>query len=275
MKKFLTSLALLLLLFTVSAKQTVKTDTISIQTNNIVSPAKVCVILPQKALCDTCTEKFPTVYLLNGYGGDYASWVKSQPELSRLADLYGMIIVTPDGRDSWYWDSPIDPKMQMESYIIDDLVPYIDANYPTIQSPAKRAITGLSMGGHGALWLAFRHSDIFGNAGSMSGGVDIRPFDQKWKIKLRIGEYKANPEVWNRHTVINLVPSLKNGQVNITFDCGVDDFFSKVNYNLHKALLSQGIDHDYAERPGVHNWKYWNNSILYHLLFFNQKFNGK
>ncbi len=275
MKKILLPLIVILFSLTANARRTVQTDTIAIQTKNIVSPAKACIILPTKAIDENCTEKFPTVYLLNGYDGDYSSWVKGQPELARLADLYGMIIVTPDGRDSWYWDSPIDPKMQMESYIINDLVPFIDANYPTIPESGKRAISGLSMGGHGALWLAFRHSDVFGNAGSMSGGVDIRPFENSWKMKLRLGEKKNNPDAWEEHTVINLVPMLHNGQVNIIVDCGVNDFFADVNNNLHAALIKQGIDHDYTVRPGKHTWNYWRNSILYHLLFFNQKFNGK
>ena len=269
MKKLINFISLFLLSVACYAGTT---DTIAVTTRYIESPARACVILPEKAIDNDGSDKFPTVYLLNGYSGDYKSWTIIQPRLEELADLYGMIIVTPDGRDSWYWDSPIDPKMQMESYITEELVPFIDTHYPTIADSSKRAISGLSMGGHGALWLAFRHSDIFGNAGSMSGGVDIRPFENKWKMKLRIGERKDNPDLWETHTVINLVPSLKPGQVNIIVDCGVDDFFATVNNNLHEALLKQGIEHDYIVRPGAHTIPYWRNSILYHLLFFNQQF---
>lgn len=274
-RTFLFLTLLCLLVFSAAARQIVQTDTISITTENIVSPAKACVILPSKALTEECTDSFPTVYLLNGYGGDYASWTIVQPRLAELADQYGIIIVTADGRDSWYWDSPVDPRMQMESYIIQDLVPYIDANYPTIPQSDKRAVSGLSMGGHGALWLAFRHSDVFGNAGCMSGGVDIRPFAERWKMKLRLGSIEEYPERWETHTVINLVPELKNGEVNIIIDCGVSDFFIDVNNNLHKALLENGIEHDYIVRPGGHSAGYWRNSILYHLLFFSTKFNSK
>lgn len=269
MKRFFNLISLFLVSIVCYAGST---DTLTVTTKFIASPAKACIILPQKALEPGNTEKFPTVYLLNGYSGDYKSWTIIQPRLEELADYYGMIFVTPDGRDSWYWDSPIDPEMQMESYITKELVPFIDENFPTIPQADKRAVTGLSMGGHGALWLAFRHSDIFGNAGCMSGGVDIRPFEQKWKMKLRIGERKDNPEVWDAHTVINLVPNLQKGQVNITIDCGVDDFFAEVNNNLHAALLKQGIDHDYTVRPGSHTIPYWRNSILYHLLFFHENF---
>ena len=90
-----------------------------------------------------------------------------------------MIIVCPDGGfGSWYWDSPVDAGSQYETYVSNELVTWIDSKYKTIKTRKGRAITGLSMGGQGALYLAFRHQDIFGAAGSMSGGVDIRPFPE-------------------------------------------------------------------------------------------------
>ncbi len=80
------------------------------------------------------------------------------------------------------------------------------------------------------------------------------------------------PDRWANASVITHVKDLKPGQINIYFDCGVDDFFAGVNENLHKALLEAGIPHDYVSRPGAHTWEYWNNSILHHLLFFNEAF---
>lgn len=156
---------------------------------------------------------------------------------------------------------------------MNDLVPYIDANFPTITDRSKRAITGLSMGGHGSLYLAGRHPEIFGNAGSMSGGVDIRPFPKSWKMAEWLGPYEENKELWDSHTVAGMLPQIKDANLNITFDCGADDFFAKVNDELHDAMLEQGIPHDYSSRPGKHTHTYWRNSILYHLLFFNENFN--
>lgn len=251
--------------------QAAKVDTVAIATSNIVSPAKAVVITPD-AKADGRT--FPTVYILHGYGGDYADWTNLiRKDLPSLADKYGFIMVMPDGRDSWYWDSTQNPSMQMETFFVKDLVPFIDANYPTQKDASKRAITGLSMGGHGALWLAIRHSDIWGNAGSMSGGLDIRPFASKWKMMQAIGPMDTNSKSWDNHTVINLVNSLKPGQLNLTIDCGVDDFFIEVNRDVHKALVNAKIPHDYTEHPGAHTRAYWRNSILYHLLFFNEAFN--
>lgn len=255
-----------------SATPKSQADTVVIATSNLATPMKVTVIQPKQALEKDNDRRYPTVYLLNGFSGDYRTWPKMVGTLDSLANQYGMIFVCPDGRDSWYWDSPVDPKMQMESFFINDLVPYIDKHFPTINNPAQRAITGLSMGGHGALWLAIRHSDIFGNAGSMSGGVDIRPFPENWKMKQRLGEYDKNRQRWTDYTVAGIIPQLKKGQLNITFDCGTSDVFTKVNDQLHQTLLERGIEHDYTSRPGGHNQKYWKNSILYHLLFFNEQF---
>lgn len=266
MKKLFILLALAVA--AVSARAAV-TDTIVVKSEHLAVADTVMTIVPQKALDDTAAV-FPTVYLLNGYGGDHRTWSKLRDDMPALSDLYGMIFVMPQGQDSWYWDSR--EGMEMESFIVEDLVPYIDATLPTVKDPAKRAITGLSMGGHGAMWLAIRHSDIWGSAASMSGGLDIRPFPTRWKMAKHLGDYESNTDVWDAHTVINLVPQLKPGQLNITFDCGVDDFFINVNRNFHKALLEAKIPHDYTERPGGHSMPYWANSTLYHLLFFNEVF---
>ena len=149
----------------------------------------------------------------------------------------------------------------------------MESHYRTLNHPKYRAITGLSMGGHGALWLAWRHPDIYGSCGSMSGGVDIYNFPNKWKINERLGDYESNKEVWREHSVSNLVPSLVPGQ-NIIIDDGNKDIFINENNALHQALDKQGIPHDYTVRPGAHNWNYWVNSLDYHVLFFHKAFNS-
>ena len=95
-----------------------------------------------------------------------------------------LIFVCPNGENSWYWDSPLNKDSQFETFVSRELVSYVDGHYRTLPSREKRAITGLSMGGHGALWLAIRHQDVFGAAGSTSGGLDIRPFPDKSGQKM-------------------------------------------------------------------------------------------
>lgn len=243
---------------------------ISVPSRHIVSPAKITVALPA-GYSDNNSDRYPVLYLLNGHGGNNRTW-SSFTNLDSLATAYRTIIVCPDGRNSWYWDSPVDSTMQMESYITSELIPFIDRHFATRADRNGRAITGLSMGGHGGLWLGLRHKDIFANCGSTSGGVDIRPFPKNWNMADRLGALKDNPKRWDEHTVINLVPTLKPGELNIIFDCGTEDFFFTVNNNLDRTLSERSIPHTYLTSPGSHNAKYWRKSIIPQLQFFHSHF---
>lgn len=246
-------------------------DTILIYSNSMRKNVKCVVIKPNAYL--KSNNHFPVVYMLHGYSGNYADWVSNAPDLLKSVDENKCLVVCPDGFfSSWYFDSPVDTTMKYETNVAIEIPSYIDAHYKTIADRTARAITGLSMGGHGALYLAIRHENIFGAAGSMSGGVDIRPFPGAWDIKKVLGDFATHPDNWNYNTVINMVDTLHDGALTITFDCGVNDFFIQVNRNLHQKLLDKKIDHDYTERPGKHNWEYWNNAAKYQLLFFREYF---
>ena len=164
--------------------------------------------------------------------------------------------------------------MKYETYVSEELVTFIDSHYKTIQSKDKRAITGLSMGGHGAFYLAFKHQDTWGAAGSMSGGLDFRPFPNGWDLPKRLGPYQENKESWDKNTVTNMLHLVSGKNLLLIFDCGVDDFFYEGNKKLHQKMLVWNIPHEYIERPGEHNWPYWVNAIKYHLLFFSEFFQG-
>ncbi|MBO4723324.1 MAG: esterase family protein [Muribaculaceae bacterium] len=228
------------------------------------------VVLPEQYFIDS-SSTYPVLYLLHGYSDDYMAW-QNHVDLTKHANKYGFIIVCPDGQDSWYFDSPIDPTYQFETYITQELRNYIESNYRTINDIKHRAITGLSMGGHGALWLAWRHPDIYGMCGSMSGGVDITTIKDHYKIDKRLGKYADNEAVWKSHSVMNLVPTLKpeNDQF-IIIDDGTSDIFIKDNRALHAALKEHKIKHDYSERPGRHSWDYWVESLERHLRDFSSR----
>jgi S-formylglutathione hydrolase FrmB len=231
---------------------------------------KACVILPDGYSANN--HAYPVLYLLHGYSGNYSNW-PGFPSTKPLADEYQMIIVSPDGGfSSWYFDSPVDPSIKYETFVSKELINRIDKDYNTIKNPNGRAITGLSMGGHGAMYLAMRHQDIFGAAGSTSGGVDFRPFPKNWDISKRLGTIDQNPDNWEKNTVINMTDLLKGSHLAIIFDCGVEDFFLTVNRNLHQKLVEMKYPHDYTERPGGHTANYWNNSINYEALFFHRFF---
>ncbi len=249
-------------------------DTIKVHSTKMNRDIPVTVTLPTRTKANK-GKTYPVVYLLHGaYANEY-KWLELKPSLPELADEQQMIFVTPYVLNSWYFDSPVNKDFRYETFCVDELVPYIDANYPTVADRQHRAVTGLSMGGHGAFFLGIRHKDVFGAIGSMSGGVDIRPFPQNWNIPDMLGEMAANKQSWDEHTAMELVKQLKNHDVEITFDCGESDFFLEVNKALHARLLALGIDHDFTTRPGGHTDQYWANSLDYHLLFFKKFFEGE
>ncbi|MDR1406416.1 MAG: esterase family protein [Tannerella sp.] len=246
--------------------QAQQVDTVSVYSPSMDIHIENVIILPADY---ERGASFPVVYLLHGYSGNAKTWIRIHPELPDLATRYGIIIVCPDGKNSWYWDSPVDPKMRYETYVAKELIAYVDSRYRTVAGRDGRAVTGLSMGGHGGLWLGFRHTDLFGACGSTSGGVDIRPFPENWEMNRALGRYDENEARWNEHTVVNQLDRILPDTPEIIFDCGTEDFFCEVNEALHKKLLEKRIPHDYTSRPGAHNNAYWKNAIEYQLLFFH------
>lgn len=245
-----------------------KIDTIYVQSKSMHKSIPNIIILPDSYTNQK--EGYSVLYLLHGAGNDCGEWLRHVPELTNYVDNYNFIIVCPDGGGtSWYFDSPIDSTIKYETYISKELVGWIDSHYRTIPDRSKRAIAGLSMGGHGAFYLAFKQHNVWGAAGSLSGGLDIRPFPNNWDLSKRLGSYAENKDNWEKNTVINLLYLLDGKSLKIIFDCGVDDFFYDANLRVHKKMLERNIPHDFIVRPGSHEWNYWVNAIKYQLLFFN------
>ena len=250
-----------------------KVDTVSTYSPSMQKDIRAVVITPEAY---NEKEQFPVVYLLHGYSGNYRNWIERVPELQEYADRFELIIVCPDGTfASWYLDSPKLEESKYETYVATELVSWIDERYSTVKSRKGRAITGLSMGGHGAFYLAFKHQEVFGMAGSMSGGVDLRPFPKKWELEKLLGSYAENPKNWETHSVINLTHLLTPGSLDIIFSCGTDDFFYDANVRLHEKLLYHNIPHTFISAPGGHTYDFWADTVKYHLQFFSDKFEEK
>ncbi|RYZ97782.1 MAG: esterase family protein [Sphingobacteriaceae bacterium] len=254
-------------LFALQHVQAATVDTVKTYSDAMHKTIKAVLIKPDNY---DKQKTYPVLYILHGYGGNYGGWVNDFPIVKTMADEYNMIMVCADGNvSSWYLDSPLNKAWKYETYVATELVQWIDKNYSTIKNKKGRAIMGLSMGGHGALYLAFKHPDVFGAAGSMSGGVDIRPFPKNWDISEKLGTIEQHPENWEANTVINLIGLLKKDHPALLIDCGTKDFFYKVNVDFHNKLLAANITHDFIVRDGGHDVPYWTNAINYQLLFMH------
>ena len=250
-----------------------KIDTVTTYSPSMQKDIKAVVITPESYSED---GEFPVVYLLHGYSGNYASWIQRVPALQQYADQFELIIVTPDGNyNSWYLDSPNKPESKYETYVAKELVEWVDARYATRADPSGRAISGLSMGGHGAFYLAFRNQDVFGMAGSMSGGLDLRPFPNNWDLIELLGTYAQEPDNWEEHSVINLTHNLNPGSLDLIISCGVDDFFYHANVEMHEKLTYMNIPHTFISAPGAHTWEFWEETVKYHLQFFADRFDNE
>lgn len=266
-----------------------RVDTLDMPSLAMKRSMRAAVILPesyQSAGSIKAKTTYPVLYLLHGGGGQFSDWLMQTPDkklLHKLADQYNLIIVTPEGdRLSAYLDSPILTENLFETYIINEVIPKIDNTYRTIRDRKGRVISGLSMGGHGALYLAARNPALFCAAGSMSGAVDLNTVN--WRITPEfatqiepgftriLGPRGQTPDYYAANSVVNMTDKIKSSGLKLIIDCGVDDFLIEPNRELHRRLVYLKTDHDYTERPGGHTWDYWQNSLPNHILYFNNVF---
>lgn len=246
-------------------------DTVEIRSAAMNKARKCVVITP--GTNRTGTGLYATVYLLHGFGGSYSNWVTRVPQLKEYADAYKLLLVCPDGEfGSWYFDSPVDSAMRYETYISKEVPAYIEANYPVIKDRKARAITGLSMGGHGGLFLGFRHADYFGACGSMSGALVIERITRGFQVERRLGD-TMNKQRYIDFSIMKEMEHYPQDSLAIIIDTGTEDPIVEMSRATHQKMLSLKIAHDYTERPGRHDWRYWSTAVQYQLLFFRNYFN--
>lgn len=259
-----------------------KVDTLDVPSAAMNRTLRAAVVLP--ARYKKAKQPFPVLYLLHGGTGSFRDWLTKVPDkslLHQLADQYNVIIVTPDGDPtSYYFDSPLIKTSQFETFISKELIDKIDNTYRTVREKKGRIIAGLSMGGHGAMFISSRHPELYAAAGSMSGVMNINT--ATWKVpadfaKSRsenfvklLGPPAAGDSPYPGYTMVTLADKLKANNLPLIFDIGVDDFLIEGNRDLHRQLMENKTPHDYIERPGAHTWDYWGNSLPYQLLFFSK-----
>ena len=210
-------------------------------------------------------KRYPVLYMLHGNGGNYTEWSDSflPEQIDRLTasnDVEPMIVVMPDDGETTYfanWDN----GPRWGDYIADDLVSAIDQRYRTVAKPSGRAIGGLSMGGLGALNLAFQHPDIFGVVGAHSPSVRLEPEPALW--------FLTGDNFWG-HNPIWLAQNRRGlGSLKIWIDVGSDDVWLPNIDAVRRTLVAQGLNLEWHEFPGPHEAEYWIAHVPDYLRFYS------
>ena len=208
---------------------------------------KVSVVTPAAYGTDS-KARFPVVYLLHGAGNDHTTYI--QPFLLDGVDKWRFIAVVPDGKLDWWLDSPVSPNVRRETFVVNELVPWVDAEFRTLPQRQRRAVAGHSMGGQGAMRLGMRHSDVFGVVGNVMGGVDICSTPARKDLVRLLGPYKGNEARWRSFSVLAEAERLPPGALRLFSIVGTEDFFLKPNRDLHELLSKRQIAHEYTEVRG-------------------------
>ncbi|MBB6372472.1 alpha/beta hydrolase [Chryseobacterium shigense] len=224
------------------------------------------------------TEKYPLVYLFHGYSEDYGQWSQTT-DLQKLADQYGFIIVTPDGFTSFYINSPVNKNSRYEDFFFKELVPKVHRSFHI--DDKNIFISGLSMGGYGALRYFILHSDYFNTAGSTSGALEIdysgfqKVSQQFWQTNRLINDMTINignskTVNWNQYSISTLLKQHPDFKKAFIFDCGTEDILYSNSVNLKHQTDSMKIPATFISQPGDHNTEYWSKSIGHHFIYFQQ-----
>ena len=255
--------------------------------------------------------RFPVAYYLHGGGGKERTWI-DRLALDSIADslqrrgIPAAILVMPDGDTGYWidWEEPdgfrtrcaADPRRAMlkepiatycvprgryESYLVEDVVPYVDSLYRTRADPSHRGIAGFSMGGYGAVFLAARHPDLFSAAVSHSGvvaplyvgphpyaeqavfaGTVSEILDQwpSYRWPLFLVEFGRDTSGWWARDPFRQIDRLLAAGRPVPYlsvDVGTMDRFADQSRALSDTLRKRGVAHRYREWPGGHDEAYW------------------
>lgn len=235
---------------------------------------------------------YPVLYLLHGLGGSETDW-PNVGGAGRTADrmiekgvINPMIIVMPDGEDSWYADTGVyGGPGAFETAIMADLIRHIETTYAASPLPGARAIAGLSMGGFGAIRLAFKHPDRFAAAVSFSGAIvedDLpgKPVSATQRKLFRGAFGKPfQPSAFNRENVFTHLPgfAIAQNRPRVLLTVGDDDYFKLYEgaFLTFLRLREAGADVELRVTDGNHSWKLWNRELERGLLFVEDAFAGR
>jgi S-formylglutathione hydrolase FrmB len=249
-------------------------------------PVPYCILLPPSY--DTQkTRRYPVLYLLHGLG-DNEQMLLHMGGLDLVEDLWehGQIgeylIATPRAGASFYINSE-NGRDRYEDFFLREFLPFIETHYRTRPGRRHRGVGGISMGGYGALHLAFRHPDLFGSVTASSAAlieelprVDLPGAQQSPVMRILGGVFGSPPDraFWDRNNPLTLARSFRPAGLKIYFDCGEqDDYgFERGATALDRILTSRRIPHEFHLYPGGHNWVYFAEHLPAALEFHSHAF---
>jgi putative tributyrin esterase len=209
---------------------------------------------------------YATFYLLHGMSDDYTIWLR-QTRIEMYVREWPLMVVMPDGYRGFYTKNEDGPDYA--KHFGEELIDFVEKNFQAKKSRSARCIGGLSMGGYGALRLAFGYPEKFCSANSHSGAV---MHGAKEYVKPNEGEGRrifGRKPAGSDHDLVRLARrAAAAGRLpKILIDCGTEDFLLDDNRLFHTQLQRARIPHEYAEFPGSHNWDYWDLHICEALVF--------
>ena len=247
-------------------------------------PVHYCVYLPASydtGATKTVPEHYPVLYFLHGLGDNEKTLFNSGgwtllDDLRQEHKLGDFLIVAPEGRRSFYINSA-DSSVRYSDFFLQEFIPLIEKKYRIAKGRSNRAISGISMGGYGALRFAFSHPEMFSAVSAQSAALiteSPQDLDTAARSGAPLGKMLAdvfgNP-IDSSHWKNNdpFVLAQKNPaalkRLAIYFNCGQDDNygFEKGAAALHEELQKEGVKHEYHLYPVNH-------SLTYFLVHFSE-----
>ncbi len=280
-------LALLTLAFMPAAHAQVRAECRSVPSKILGHPVKYCAFLPPSYDASTAA-KFPVLYYLHGLGGNEQVLLRAGG-MNILQDLVDQkkigefIVIAPDGGRSFYINSK-DGKVHYEDFFMREFLPAMESRYRIKPGRANRGITGMSMGGYGALRFGFKYPNEFGSVSAHSPALadklpDIEITDeQSERVSAELGGTFGDPidrGFWQRQSPFAIVKSMPRPTgLAIYFDCGTDDDFGfyKGAQEFHELLVAKKIPHEFHLYPGGHDWDYFARHFPASLAFHSHAF---
>ena len=240
---------------------------------------RFCALLPP-AYDSQPARRFPVLYWLHGLGQNEQSFVEAGgpamiDDLRSRGAVGDFILIAPDGARTFYLNSH-DNKVRYEDFFIREFLPAMETRYRIDASRATRGISGVSMGGFGALHFGLKYPAMFGSASAHSAAVMEQPPASMASGGVRMGFLEAvfgmplDRPFWDRQSLFTLAKHASPSEDwKIYFDCGSqDDFgFEDGNQALDRLLTKRGIRHEFHLYPGNHGWVYFARHLPTSLQF--------